>query len=233
MGFQMANNYSYEMPSNFLVRTIQYLRQKNTKLADSFNNCSFDYEDKGLAYYAGIKGDTWGKRAIILTIEGNKRDVELLKKSATIVSSAISNALQANTTGFLLKEILFLESDDSVSHTEINNEIEDKFIEISNRQAAFDKMSLDEKLEEINNLIENLLKKNDKYLKLPYGEIAFKYVSNDIITQYRKQTHCFRHSSEKAIKERKTYTEAQKLFLVDYGLIIVKIIHSLIGKENI
>ena len=46
------------------------------------------------------------------------------------------------------------------SHIDIDDLINQKFVEISNRQASFNNMSTDEKLAEIANLIENLLKKN-------------------------------------------------------------------------
>ena len=46
---------------------------------------------------------------------------------------------------------------------ELNEAVERKFEEISNRGASFQTMSMDEKLAEIANLIENLLKKNGKF----------------------------------------------------------------------
>lgn len=42
--------------------------------------------------------------------------------------------------------------------------------------------------------------------------------------------NCFRHVTEEALAERKTYTDNQKNFFVDYGLTIVKVIYSL-SKE--
>lgn len=48
------------------------------------------------------------------------------------------------------------------SHIEVDESIDQKFIEISTRNASFNSMSLDEKLSEIANLTENLLKKNGK-----------------------------------------------------------------------
>ena len=113
------------------------------------------------------------------------------------------------------------------SHIEINDSIEQKFKEISNRSASFDSMKTDEKLEEISNLIENLLKKDGKFLTPDYTSVCFDFITDTMIKDYRKMLHCFRHSSDEAISERKTYSEDQKIFLVDYGLIIVKAIHSL------
>jgi hypothetical protein len=113
-------------------------------------------------------------------------------------------------------------------HIGIDDSINRKFIEISNRQASFSNMPTDEKLAEIANLIENLLKKNGKFLTLDYSEICFDYISNDIVTSYRKKMHCFRHATEDAIVERSIYSEEQKNFFVDYGLTIVKVIYALL-----
>lgn len=113
-------------------------------------------------------------------------------------------------------------------HIEIDDMIDRKFVEISNRQASFDSMSTDEKLAEIANLIENLLKKNGKFIALDYTKICFDYVTDEIVTSYRKKMHCFRHATNDAVAERKNYTEEQKNFFIDYGLTIVKVIHILL-----
>lgn len=105
-------------------------------------------------------------------------------------------------------------------------------MEISNRNASFDNMSTDEKLAEIANLIENLLKKNGKFISPDYSSICLDFVSNDSVTSYRKKMQCFRHPSEEAIAERKTFTEVQKSFFVDYGLTLVKVIHILLNQAN-
>ena len=49
-----------------------------------------------------------------------------------------------------------------------------------------------------------------------------------IVKNYRKKMQCFRHCTDEAIEERKTYSEEQKNFLVDYGLTMVKAIHELV-----
>lgn len=105
--------------------------------------------------------------------------------------------------------------------------IKQKFIEISTRQASFNNMSNDEKLAKIANLIEHLLKKNDKFISLDYSQICFEYISDETITSYRKKIQCFRHAHDKALSERNCYTEEQKKFFIDYGLAIINVIHSL------
>lgn len=81
------------------------------------------------------------------------------------------------------------------NYIEIDDAIDQKFIEISNRQASFNNMSTDEKLAELANLIENLLKKNGKFITPDYTKICFDYISDDIVTSYRKKMHCFRHAT--------------------------------------
>ena len=58
------------------------------------------------------------------------------------------------------------------NYIEVDDAIDQKFIEISNRQASFNNMSTDEKLAEIANLIENLLKKNKKFITPDYTKIC-------------------------------------------------------------
>lgn len=119
------------------------------------------------------------------------------------------------------------------NHIQIDNDvIEQKFIEISNHQASFANMGIDEKLAELANLIENLLKRNNKFITLDYESVCFEYLDDAKITSYRKKMHCFRHSTEEALLERKSYTEEQKKFFVDYGLTIVKVIYSLLSKNS-
>lgn len=114
----------------------------------------------------------------------------------------------------------------------IDDSIERKFEEISTRQASFDKMSIDEKILEIANLIEHFLKKDDKFITLDYSKICFDYINEEIIKKYRKKIQCFRHSSEEALKEREEYSEVQKNFIIDYGLIILKVIHTLLNDKK-
>lgn len=114
------------------------------------------------------------------------------------------------------------------SHIDIDSMMNQKFIEISNRQASFNNMSTDEKLSEIANLIENLLKKDGTFITPDYTKIAFGYISDSTVTNYRKKMHCFRHATTEALLERNSFSEDQKNFLIDFGLTIVKVIHALL-----
>jgi len=113
-------------------------------------------------------------------------------------------------------------------HIEITESINQKFVEISNRQSTFNNMSTDEKLAEIANLIENMLKKDGKFVSIDYSLICFDYINEDTVKAFRHKLQCFRHSSDASIEERTSFSDEQKAFLIDYGLVIIKAIHDLL-----
>ena len=117
------------------------------------------------------------------------------------------------------------------NYIELGDAIEKKFEEISNRHASFQEMSTDEKLAEIVNLTEHMLKKDGNFLSLDYQKICFDYIDEKAIKTYRKKIQCFRHSATESIKERENFTDDQKRFLIDFGLTIIKVIHALLLKE--
>lgn len=128
----------------------------------------------------------------------------------------------------LVANLTFKQTD---KYIELADAIESKFKEISNRQATFQNMSTDEKLAEIANLIENLLKKDGKFLSIDYSKMCFDHINEDNIKKYRKRIQCYRHSSVEAISERDSFTKEQKIFLIDFGLTVIKVIHALLSDE--
>lgn len=131
--------------------------------------------------------------------------------------------IQYSTRRLLVAELSFKRKSDYIDPGE---PIDDQFRRISTRDAGFQEMALDEKIREIANLIENMLKKNGQFLALDYSPIAFNYFDNEDIKTFRKQIQCFRHSSDESIAERAGFTEEQKNFLVDYGIILCKTIYE-------
>ena len=117
-------DFTYSLPSNFISRIHQLFEQQynNNALANAFERCEYEYEDVGLAYYAGLKGDNWNKNAIDLTIEGSKKDISLLKTNKEIVEFVISNALKSSETGLLLRNTMYLVSDNLDILPETNEE---------------------------------------------------------------------------------------------------------------
>ena len=89
-------------------------------------------------------------------------------------------------------------------------------------------MSLDEKLEAICNSIEYLLKpnkKSDKFIVLDYSDTD-GYLSDEIVKGYRNKLECFRHSTKEDINKRVNYSNIQKEFLINYGLVIIDYINK-------
>ena len=112
-------NFTYELPDNFKKRVYQFLEQlRGTEVANAFNRCSYEYDDIGLAYYAGLKGDNWDKHAIDFIIEGTDSDIILLKNNIGFFKSAISKSLKSEVTGYLVKEITFFNQDDELPDAE-------------------------------------------------------------------------------------------------------------------
>ena len=106
-------DFSYELPSDFISRVIQLLQQTsgNACLADAFQHCTFEYEDLGLAYYAGLRGDNWDKRALDFTFEGRSTDIEILRNNRVVLKEALTKGIRSTTSGFLVRNLLFLVDD--------------------------------------------------------------------------------------------------------------------------
>ncbi len=119
----------------------------------------------------------------------------------------------------LVRSLTFIKGE---KHIQMEDDIERKFQEISNRDARFQEMHINEKLAEIINLIENLLKSNGNYISLDYSKECLGYIDDKIIRNYKQKMQCFRHSSPESISERNSLSDVQKNFLVDFGIVLVK-----------
>jgi len=106
-------DYTYSIPDDFERRLKQLLQQlyRNPGLSEAFESCSYEYEDLGNAYYAGIRGDNWNMKALDFTIEGPERCVDILKKHKDDLKDAISKGLKPRVSGFQVREIILLASD--------------------------------------------------------------------------------------------------------------------------
>ena len=83
-----------------------------------------------------------------------------------------------------------------------------------------------EVIKEIGNLIEYLLKKDKKFITLNYEYISSGFIKESDVKNLRKKVQCFRHSSQESIDERNSYTDEQKKFIVEYGIIICNLIYN-------
>lgn len=112
------------------------------------------------------------------------------------------------------------------------DDIEDKFRLISTRGAEFDGMTVNEKLQNLNNLIENILKPSSKgnYLSINYDDVFFGFISEEDVKQYRKRTQPFRHATEDTLKERASIPENEKKLLAELGIFIAVQLHNHLDK---
>lgn len=123
------------------------------------------------------------------------------------------------------KEIKELKKED-VGERIIDEEVDKLIQTISTRNAQLNEMALDERLKELGNLIEYLLKKDKKFISLNYEYLSLGFIKEGDVKELRKRVQCFRHSSQESIKERNIYTEKQKQFMVEYGVVICNLIYN-------
>ena len=122
-----AYDFTYSLPENFNRRVVQYLQQfGKSDVAQTFERCKYEYEDLGLAYYAGLRGDNWDKKALDFTFEGTETDITLLQTSDSTLQKAIGKALKPSETGFLIRKIYYLETDDVPESTMIPRSNEER-----------------------------------------------------------------------------------------------------------
>lgn len=112
-------NFSYTIPDNFNRRVYQFLQQMSSDaVAKAFNNSSYEYDDVGYAYYAGLKGDNWDKRALDFVIEGSASDICLLRENDCSLKRAINKSLKSDETGFLIRNITYFDKDEDIPETD-------------------------------------------------------------------------------------------------------------------
>lgn len=116
-------DFTYELPKNFDSRIKQFFCQYNkSDLFDAFQQCKYEYEEQGFAYYAGLKGDNWDKKAIDFYIEGAVRNISLLRSNCNLVKDVIGKALKPNESGYLILNIFYLVSDEATKIIPSSNE---------------------------------------------------------------------------------------------------------------
>ena len=72
-------DFTYEVPENLHNAVVRFLQLNgHPELAQKLQMCSLEYVDMGLAYYNGLKGDTWNKKALDFTVEGAEANISYL-----------------------------------------------------------------------------------------------------------------------------------------------------------
>lgn len=105
-------DFTYELPDDFQERIIRHCQLNGfSDIAQSLKCCMLEYEDVGFAYYAGLKGDNWDKKALDFTIEGSEKDTSYLKLKKKALETIVQKLLRPAKTGFLLRKIDFIIAD--------------------------------------------------------------------------------------------------------------------------
>lgn len=105
-------DFTYELPGNFDKRVRQFLKQKQANdEAVEYAKCKYEYDDVGLAFYAGLKGDNWDKHAIDITFEGPSKSIKYLSAKESVLSEAMDKAIKSSESGLLIRKLYFFEED--------------------------------------------------------------------------------------------------------------------------
>lgn len=221
---------------------IEELFEMNTGYVIDFSNNSFESFIKGaigLDIYNGIGYEEYCSKANklrqIFEQESNLKVVKLINE---LVNYYEDYKLKENKlTGYDKKKIEELK----VAVKNLKSENEEKIYpikeldeiikKISTRDAEFSEMAIDEKIKEICNILEYLLKEDKKFISLDYNEITVGFLAEKDIIKFRKKIQCFRHSSKESIEEREQYTEQQKKFMIEFGIIICNLIYMELKNE--
>lgn len=117
-------NFTYAIPNDFSSRASQIIDQLSFSkgLGEAFASCSYDYNELGYSYYVGIRGDNWNKKAIDLTLTGNKQSIDLLRSDESTIKTAIEWALQPNSSGLQIHHVFYLIGDCKQTHLSTNDE---------------------------------------------------------------------------------------------------------------
>ena len=101
-------DYSYTIPQNLQQQLVATLRVNGqTILSDLLQTVVIEFADVGLAYYAGMRGDTWDKHALDCSIFVSKKNVGTIGQYKMTLKSWIQKLLPGNS-GLLVREITFI-----------------------------------------------------------------------------------------------------------------------------
>ena len=101
-------DYTYIVPKNLQQQLIATLRVNGQhELSALLHAATFEYNDVGLAYYAGMKGDTWDKHALDCSVYVPEKDTETISRRRMVLKSWIQRMLP-NDSGLLIRQITII-----------------------------------------------------------------------------------------------------------------------------
>ena len=177
-GYEEVSDYSYEIyDSEEAITKFKELCLPEVSFADNTNKCWFFL----LSYYLYKMGYEIKEYPRILARPPEEPSTFTYNdiRSRLIAEGKDTNGIVKYATRRAYVASLTFEK--KSAHIEIDQSIDQKFIEISTRQASFNNMSIDEKLAEIANLIENLLKKDGKFVSVDYNSVCLGFITDDSV----------------------------------------------------
>ena len=103
------NNFTYKLPDNLQQGIIRFLDLNGCKeLASLLQKCTLYYEELGYAYYAGMRGDNWNKRALDFTVEGTEDNIDKIKSFQKKIAEMIQKYIKPSVSGYLVRNIEFI-----------------------------------------------------------------------------------------------------------------------------
>jgi hypothetical protein len=221
-------------------RIIEDLFGMHTGYVIDFSNSSFErfiydsigvkiYEDEGYTEYES-------KANKLRTIIENESPRKVAKLIIDLLDYYYDLKLKKNTLSEYDKEKVeevkneMLEILENIEGSlDFNDDLNSKIQLISTRNAKFSEMSTNEKLKEIANLFENILKREGKYTEVNFSEITYGFFSNENVKEYKKSIQCFRHSSEDSLLDREKFTEGKKLVYIDIGIFLCNVVFNFLA----
>lgn len=125
----------------------------------------------------------------------------------------------------IIRELVFEKSVQGVIPTE---EVVDLINIIESNATSWQEISIDAKLAALNNVIEHCLKRDSGFVEIPDIDNICDFVK---CREFRSKTHCMRHGSQDALRDRTIMSNSEKQFLVDYGVSLVHLIRRNISEE--
>ena len=100
--------YTYIIPTNIKNILVATLNANGlNKLSEHLKLCDLDFQDIGLAYYAGLSGDVWDKHAIDCNISAPQSLCNIIISNKKIIANWL-NKIFPSSSGLLMREISIL-----------------------------------------------------------------------------------------------------------------------------
>lgn len=101
-------DYDYEIPDNLKQQLVSSLRlNSQLRLSELLTRVNILFDDVGLTYYAGLRGDNWDKHALDCNIYVLEKDIVELRSFSSEIKKWIQKLLP-NKSGLIVRDITFI-----------------------------------------------------------------------------------------------------------------------------